>query len=212
MADPETLLIAAALVGAIHISAPDHWVTLCVVGRTSGWGTGRLLYVGVATAAGHSILSVALGLLVVGAGLLFAGSAATLIAEATGVVMIVAGVGYGLWQFAPRKRREVKSEGAEAQARTQKGFRFRHFALIGAALSPDLTILPILLVAMPEGFGLALDAALVFGVVSVVTLPVLLLIGSKGLARAFERIPPTYNDALLGFVVAAVGAYTLVTG
>lgn len=32
------------------------------------------------------------------------------------------------------------------------------------------------------------------------------------MAKAFERIPPKYNDALVGFVVAAVGIYILLSG
>jgi len=39
-----------------------------------------------------------------------------------------------------------------------------------------------------------------------------LLLGSAGLAKAFERVPPKYNDALVGFVIAAVGVYILVAG
>jgi putative Mn2+ efflux pump MntP len=38
------------------------------------------------------------------------------------------------------------------------------------------------------------------------------ILGTVGLAKAFERLPPKYNDALVGLVVAAVGAYILLSG
>jgi len=39
-----------------------------------------------------------------------------------------------------------------------------------------------------------------------------LLLGSAGLTKAFEKIRPKYNDALVGFVIAAVGAYVILAG
>jgi putative Mn2+ efflux pump MntP len=58
----------------------------------------------------------------------------------------------------------------------------------------------------------ALYTAIVFSTASILALLAFLLLGSAGLAKAFERIPPKYNDALVGFVIAAVGAYILVAG
>jgi len=106
-----------------------------------------------------------------------------------------------------RETREKLSQGEGAI-----GKRFRYFAVLGAALSPDLSILPIFLLAVPIGVGFALDTAIVFAVASVAALLVFLLLGSAGLARAFEKLPPRYNDALVGFVIAAVGVYVLLAG
>ncbi len=83
---------------------------------------------------------------------------------------------------------------------------------MGAALSPDLAILPIFLLAVPIGAGFALATALVFGVASIAALLIFLTLGAAGLAKVFERIPPKYNDSLVGFVVAAVGVYILLVG
>jgi hypothetical protein len=52
----------------------------------------------------------------------------------------------------------------------------------------------------------------VFGLASVAALLLFLLLGTAGLARAFERIPPWYSGALVGFVIAGVGVYTLIAG
>jgi len=54
--------------------------------------------------------------------------------------------------------------------------------------------------------------AIVFSIASILSLLVFLLLGSAGLARMFERIPPKYNDALVGFVIAGVGLYILLAG
>lgn len=81
--------------------------------------------------------------------------------------------------------------------------------MLGAALSADLSILPIFLLAVPLGLGLAFETAVVFGLASVAALLIFLLLASAGLARALERVPSKYNNALVGFVIAAVGAYVL---
>ena len=78
------------------MSAPDHWVTLCILGQRSAWSRGRLLGVGVATAGGHVLLSVLLGFLIVAAGFVFSQGLSSDIATATGLVMLCFGAGYGV--------------------------------------------------------------------------------------------------------------------
>ena len=51
-----------------------------------------------------------------------------------------------------------------------------------------------------------------FAVASIGALLIFLILGSAGLARAFEKLPPKYNDALVGFVIAGVGAYIVAFG
>jgi len=71
MISPLALLLAAATVGILHMSAPDHWVTLCILGQNSRWSRSRLLSVSALTALGHIAISVALGFAVVGLGVVF---------------------------------------------------------------------------------------------------------------------------------------------
>jgi putative Mn2+ efflux pump MntP len=106
--------------------------------------------------------------------------------------------------------RETREELSKGEGRPGK--RFSYFAVLGAALSPDLSILPIFLLAAPIGLGFAIETAAVFATASILALLLFLILGSAGLARAFEKIPPKYNDALVGFVIAAVGVYVLLAG
>jgi len=208
------LLIAAATVGILHMSAPDHWCTLIILGRISRWSRSRLLGVGAMTAIGHVAFSIVLGFLIVGLGLLFSQQVANYVAEGTGLVMVVGGLAYGVRELrgASRVDYEEMTEEKLARGGGSLGKRFRYFAVLGAALSPDLSILPIFLLAVPLGLGLAFDTAVIFGLASFVALLSFLLLGAAGLAKAFEAIPPKYNDALVGFVIAAVGLYVLAVG
>jgi nickel/cobalt exporter len=207
------LLAAAALVGVLHMSAPDHWVTLCVLAQASKWSKGRLVGFGVATAAGHVLLSVILGFVLVGLGLLFSQTLSSDITLVIGVVMLFGGLAFGFKTILSREKDYYRYEASQQMPRLEKqGRGITYFAVLGAALSPDLSILPIFLLAVPVGITLAVDTAVVFAAASISSLVLLVLLGSMGFARVFSRTPAKYNDGLVGFVVAAVGAYILVFG
>ena len=166
------------------------------------------------TALGHVALSVFLGFAILWVGLAFSQQASVYITEAIGAVMFVGGIAYGLRELATRTPEDYEKETLDELAKGEGRFgrRFGYFAVLGAALSPDLAILPIFLLALPVGLGFAFAAAAVFGFASVSALLLFLLLGTAGLTKMFERLPPEYNDALVGFVVAAVGAYILLVG
>jgi hypothetical protein len=196
------------------MSAPDHWVTLCLLGKVAKWTRGKLLLVSLVTGLGHVLLSVALGLAIVGVGVLFTKSLSAQITLGTGVLMLVGGLVYAGRELLSKRtedyRQEAQSEYLKAGGGT--GRKVGYFAVLGAALSPDLSILPIFVLAVPAGFSLAIDTAVAFGSASILSLVIFVLLGSWGLDRIFEKIPPRYNAALVGFVVAAVGAYIVLFG
>jgi len=170
--------------------------------------------VGTMTAAGHVALSILLGFAVVEVGILFSERISTYITEGTGVLMFVGGLLYAARVLRSNKTEDYERETQDELSKGEGtlGKRFRYFAVLGAALSPDLSILPIFLLAIPAGIGFAIDTAFVFAFASIASLLLFLLLGSAGLAKAFEKIPPKYNDALVGFVIAAVGGYILLAG
>jgi nickel/cobalt exporter len=208
------LLLAAASVGILHMSAPDHWATLIILGRISKWNRTRLMGVGVMTAVGHVLLSLLFGFAIVEVGLTFSRLLSTYITEATGVIMVVGGLIYGAKMLMSKEVEDFEKETEEELAKGEGSFgkRFRYFAVLGGALSPDLSILPIFVLAAPIGLSFAFETAIVFSAASILALLLFLLLGSAGLAKAFERIPPKYNDALVGFVIAAVGLYIFFAG
>ncbi len=212
MISPGPLLLAAAFVGILHMSAPDHWATLIILGRVSEWDRPHLLGVGLMTAVGHVALSILLGFAVVEVGRVFSQQISLYVTEGIGVAMVVGGLIYGTKELLSNSSEDYESETREELSKGEGAFgrRFRYFAVLGAALSPDLSILPIFLLAVPIGLGFAIDTAIVFALASIGALLAFLLIGSAGLVRAFERLPSKYNDALVGFVIAAAGFYVLV--
>ena len=208
------LLLAAATVGILHMSAPDHWATLIALARISNWSRARLLEIGIMTALGHVAISVALGFAILGLGFAFSHQVSQYATEAVGLAMLIGGLAYAARELRASKEERYDEEALKALARGEetRGTRFRYFAVLGAALSPDLAILPVFLLALPIGLGFAFATAAVFGLASISALLVFLVLGMAGLGKVFERVPPRYNDALVGFVIAGVGAYILLFG
>lgn len=204
------LLFAAALVGILHMSAPDHWATLAILGKSQKWSHSKLIKISIITGIGHVALSIILGFAVVSLGLLFPKSLFTYVTEAIGLIMLIAGSWYAITALRSKETIDYKKEGAE---HFKKGASY--FAVLGAALSPDLSILPIFLIAIPIGFNFAIYTAIVFGISSLATLLILvgfghLIVEHSRFSKKIESMHPKYNDALIGIVIALVGVYILI--
>ncbi len=182
-----------------------------MLAQKASWSRARLMGFGLATAAGHVIISVLLGFGIVFAGLVFSQGLSSYITVATGLVMIVLGGGYGVRKLLSSEPEDYLGE-LDRKSSEQSGRGVPYFLVLGGALSPDLSILPVFLLALPAGQWVVVDVALVFAAASILSLTTLIVVGSMGIAKALARIPPKYNDSLVGFVIAAVGAYVLVAG
>jgi len=216
MTDFIPLLVGAAFVGILHMSAPDHWVTICLLSKMSGWSRRRLLGISVTTAAGHAFLSAALGLGIAVVGLAFSGLISFYLSLTIGTIMLAVGLFISLRVLVSKKKREVTPEEKLLErTRTDNAARLKgisYFAVLGAALSPDLSIAPIFLSSIPIGLLFAFYLFIIFVAASILTQLVLVQVGTKGLSKTFERIPEKYNDSIVGFVIAAIGIYVMLTG
>ena len=216
MIDLIPLIVGTVLVAVIHMSAPDHWVTLCCLGKASGWNRRKMTVVSVITATGHSVLSAILGLAVATIGLLFSRVISFYISLTIGAIMLVVGLFIGVRALISKKKLKITPEEKlleEAESnRISKLKGISYFAVLGAALSPDLSITPIFLASVPVGLLFAVYLFIIFITVSILTQVILVEVGTQGLAKTFERIPEKYNDALVGFVISAVGIFIVLFG
>lgn len=205
------------MVGILHMSAPDHWLTLCVLARNKQWSPKRLFRISFTTAIGHVGLSIVMGLGVVGVGLVFSHLISSYLDTGIGIIMVGAGLIVGIRPLVQKSTHhhdhehnhdiENKDEKKNASSLTQG---IGYFAVLGAALSPDPSIIPIYLSAISAGLYFALELSVVFAAASILTLLLLVQLGAAGLTKALEKIPEKYNDSMVGFVIAAIGVYVLV--
>lgn len=212
-------VIGATVVGILHMSAPDHWVTLCVLARNKQWAPKKLFGISFVAAVGHVGLSVVMGLAVVVLGLVFSHLISYYLDTGIGIIMVVAGLIVGIKPLVVKSdhhhdhghEHNLDTHGNEIKEGVGKLTQgIGYFAVLGAALSPDPSIIPIYLSAISAGFYFALELSAVFAIASILTLLLLVKLGTVGLAKTFEKIPEKYTDSLVGFVIAAIGVYVLV--
>jgi putative Mn2+ efflux pump MntP len=212
MTDLVPLLVGAALVGVLHMSAPDHWVTLCILGRKSGWNSKKLLTISLVTATGHVVLSASLGFGIAVAGLLISRLISSYISYIVGIIMLAVGLFIGIRALVSKKKEEI-TPGEKLLEKEKRGInKIGYFAVLGAALSPDLSITPIFLASVAVGLLFAFYLLIIFVVTSILSQLILVQVGSKGLAKTFEHVPEKYNDSIVGFIIAAVGIYIILAG
>jgi nickel/cobalt exporter len=211
MANLFAYVIGAAVVGILHMSAPDHWLTLCVFARNKKWAPKKLFGVSFMTAIGHVALSVAMGLVVVVIGLAFSHLISYYLDTGIGLVMVGAGLVVGIIPLVKKsKPHQHDHEHGEEKKYGKLTSKIGYFAILGAALSPDPSIIPIYLSAISAGFYFALELSVVFAIASISTLLLLVQLGTVGLAKTLAKIPEKYNDSMVGFVIMAIGIYVLV--
>ena len=214
MANLLAYVIGAAIVGILHMSAPDHWLTLCVLARNKQWAPKKLFGISFVTAIGHVALSVAMGLVVVVVGLVFSHLISYYLDTGIGIVMVGAGLIVGIIPLVRKSehpKHEQHHEYDEEKKSDKLASKIGYFAILGAALSPDPSIIPIYLSAIPAGFYFAIELSVVFATASILTLLLLVQLGTMGLTKTLARIPEKYNDSMVGFVIAAIGIYVLVS-
>ncbi|MDE1818658.1 MAG: hypothetical protein KGI19_08655, partial [Thaumarchaeota archaeon] len=193
MANLFAYIIGAALVGILHMSAPDHWLTLCVLARNKKWAPKKLFGISFMTAIGHVGLSVVMGLVVVVVGLVFSHLISDYLDTGIGIVMIGGGLIVGIIPFVRKNPHHhdhnhdhEHDEGKKYGKLTSK---IGYFAVLGAALSPDPSIIPIYLSAISAGFYFALELSVVFAAASILTLLLLVQLGTMGLVKTLAKIP-----------------------
>lgn len=224
-------VVGAGVVGILHMSAPDHWATLCLLAKNKQWVPKKLFGISLMTAIGHVSLSIVMGLAVVAVGLVVSHLISYYLDTVIGIIMIVAGLFFGLKPLVIKIGHHHEHGDHEHHHAHEHGSHEHHhdhdvkekktlskltgglgyFVVLGAALSPDPTIIPIYLSAISAGFYFALELSAVFAVASILTLLLFVHLGTLGLAKVFEKIPEKYTDSLVGFVIAAIGVFVLVT-
>jgi cadmium resistance protein CadD (predicted permease) len=174
-----------------------------------------LFGISLVTATGHAALSAALGFGIAVAGLLFSRLISSYISYAVGSIMLAVGLFIGVRALVSKKKEEITPGEKLLEKEKKNGTNLNgigYFAVLGAALSPDLSITPIFLASITVGLLFAFYLLIIFVVTSILSQLVLVQVGAKGLAKTFEHVPEKYNDSIVGFVIAAIGIYIIIAG
>jgi len=226
-----SLVLSAAAIGLTHTAlGPDHYLPFVMLARARGWSVARTATVTAACGVGHVASSVLLG----GVGLIVGVSISGLESIEAGRgnlaawLLVAFGLAYGVWGL---RRAARHSRGLEAHshgqhvhlhARGDRPHEHDRPGLDGAAfwplfivfvLGPCEPLIPLFVLPASRGrWALAALTALVFGLVTVVTMVALTLLAAAG-SKRFDFGPlEKWSHSLAGAIIAASGLAILLLG
>jgi nickel/cobalt transporter (NicO) family protein len=105
------LVMAAAAVAVLHSILPDHWVPLAVVARTQRWSILHVARISALASAGHVLASVVLAGVVAVVGLQFQHQLDVQQGHLVGIVLVLTGLGFLLWELTRHSDRQAAGHG-----------------------------------------------------------------------------------------------------
>jgi nickel/cobalt transporter (NicO) family protein len=207
------LIAAAAGVGFGHAVLPDHWLPLAVIGRTRGYPVRRVARLSGVAGVAHVLVSLIAGAVVVAVGVQLRSAIESAEGAIVGGLLIATGIGFAALELTGHGHRHSHSHAhGEHQHHHDHDHRLATVMVpFGAAASPDLTILPVLLAAAAVGTVTAIVSLVVFAVATIVTIVALTLVACFAGYRIEGRWLDRWANALTAFVLVLVGLL-VVTG
>jgi hypothetical protein len=204
---PELLLIGAVVaVGVLHTLVPDHWAPIAMLARGAHWTPLRTARAAAIAGLGHTLSTLAIGIVVWFAGVVLAVRFGHLVS----ILSSAALVGFGLW-IAIGSLREMRAGPGSADPvvpRDRPNRRVALLLILGS--SPMLEGIPAFFAAARFGAGLLAIMALCFGLSTVATYVALCVASGAALQSLSLGRLERYGEVLSGGVIAVVGVVFLI--
>lgn len=200
-----SILATGLLVAFLHAALPTHWLPFVLVGRGQGWGAGKTLSIAAGAGVGHVLSTMALGVLLTGAGIAFEEEFGGLSPWLVSALL----VGLGLFYLVRQALRRPHEHGAKPRLFTSdRAAVLALFTLV--TLSPCEAFLPVYVSGVRYGWqgfvllSLVLTAATIAGMVLFTGVS---LMGARRLPLGLlER----YEAGILGAALCALGVGILI--
>lgn len=197
-----TVAAGGFVAALLHAALPTHWLPFVLVGRAQGWSGRKTLAVAALAGGGHIVTTVALAVLLTGAGLALGDRYGPVLRQLAGAVLI----GFGLLYLL---RRPPEVEGT-VQPRRRVSDLAAVLGLVGVlALSPGETFGSVLLAGQPYGWGGFVVLSLVLA--SATLLGMMLFTGASwmGAARLKLDRAERVERRVLGAALCGLGLLVL---
>lgn len=116
------LLIAVAAVGLLHTVVPDHWLPIALMARQEGWTRRDTAWAAFGAGIGHSLSTLAIGVLV----WLVGAASAARFGQAVSGVASAALIGFGLWVALASFRELRRESGGHSHHHGHEGHHHSH--------------------------------------------------------------------------------------
>ena len=210
MTQQALLLAAVVAVGVLHTLVPDHWVPIALLARSRGWTHARTAQAAFFAGLGHTISTLAIGVLVWAVGLAFAARFGHFVSLASSLALIAFGgwIAVAAWREAREPPLEAPADGVAEAASERPNARIALLLILGS--SPMVEGIPAFFAAAKFGWQLIVVMSLLFALSTIVTYVTLCVSSSATLKRMSFGPLERYGEVLSGAAIALVGVAFLV--
>lgn len=212
----ELLLVLAVLaVGVFHTLAPDHWVPIALIAKRSGWTRIETARVAALAGVGHTLSTLAIGVLVWAAGAALAVRFGHMVEAAASVALVLFGGWIALAALRELRRKSPKplehletgtaaaTELAEPAWRSSSRARLSLLLILGS--SPMVEGLPAFFAASQYGISLLATMSVVFAASTILTYAVVCDQSAQALQRYSFGPLERYSEVISGGIIVAIG-------
>jgi hypothetical protein len=194
------LLVAAVVaVGVLHTLVPDHWVPITLIARHRGWTRMQTARAALGAGLGHTLSTLAIGILVWIAGVVAAQRFGTIVSLASSIALII----FGGWIAIAAWHEQRAHERALQAKHDDRGSRTALVLILGS--SPMVEGIPAFFAAAKFGPGLIAVMSLSFAASTIATYVALCTISSAALERLHLGPLESYGEILSGLFIMLVG-------
>lgn len=186
------LLITVAVLSAIHMMAPDHWLPVVLISRRENYTRRKRLNLSLMLSSVHAVTSIVLAVGIVFLSLLFLHQFSTYLKDAGIVLMFAVGV-YFFFNGVTEKSDEASF--------------VKYSFILGVSASPDLSLLPLLIEAQVYPSSYSELMILVFALVSIVSLMIAVTVADFGIGKSLQKLEPRYMDYVMGAILIGIGIF-----
>jgi hypothetical protein len=202
----ELLLVGAVVaVGVLHTLVPDHWAPIAMLARGAHWTPLRTARAAAIAGLGHTLSTLAIGIVVWFAGVVLAVRFGHLVSLLSSAALI----GFGLWiAIASLREMRAGTGSADPVPRDRPNRRVALLLILGS--SPMLEGIPAFFAAARFGAGLLAIMALCFGLSTIATYVALCVASGAALQSLSLGRLERYGEVLSGAVITVVGVVFLI--
>ena len=205
---PQLLIAAVAAVGVLHTMVPDHWLPISLYARSANWSKGQVARAAAGAGLGHTLSTLALGLIMWFVGALAAQRYGHLVSFVSSLALIAFGLWVALSGYRElRGRDDARAHAHEHVHADKPSQRLTLLLILGS--SPMVEGLPAFFAAGQYGAPLLLGMSLVFAVATISTYIALCVGSLAGLQQLRLSALERYGELLSGAIIAALGAVFL---
>ncbi|MEO9170000.1 MAG: hypothetical protein ABI282_03800 [Candidatus Baltobacteraceae bacterium] len=197
------LVFAVIAVGVLHTLVPDHWAPIALLARQRGWSAMQTARAASTAGLGHTVSTLAIGLVVWVAGVGFAMRFGHFVSIAASLAL----TGFGLWIAISswREIRAIREHQGHLHHEHLSPERSRTALLLILGSSPMVEGIPTFFAAAKFGVGLIAVMAFFFALSTIATYVVLCTYSAAALGRFSLGKFEEYGEVVSGAFIAGVG-------